>query len=224
MKVAVSWSGGMESCLACHRAMVQDHDVASLVTFVLDSWPSNCHPLPIMHLQSQAIRIPHLKLEVDEPYREGYQEAISQLIHKGIEGIVTGDIYVVDSFHGNWMKDVCKGLDIEVISPLWGEDTRQILNEEVSEGFKGFYTCLKHPWFTEEWLGRELSKDSEKELLKLADECGMDPCGENGEYHTMVVDGPFFEEKIQISQFKKKKSDNRLFARITEAYLQSKNP
>ncbi|MFW6117072.1 MAG: diphthine--ammonia ligase [Thermoproteota archaeon] len=223
MKLAVSWSGGMESCLACHRAMVQGYDVEYLVTFILDSWPSACHPLHIMELQSQAIGIPHLKMEVDEPYREGYRKSISKLIQeKGIEGIVIGDIYVVDSFHGRWMENICKGLDIEVISPLWGEDTRQILDEEMLEGFRGVFTCLKSPLFTEEWLGRELSKDSVEDLLALVDKKGMDPCGENGEYHTMVIDGPIFKKTIQISQLVKKKHNNRLFINITEASLQPK--
>lgn len=220
MKVVVSWSGGMECSLACHKAMAQGYDVTSLVTFVLDSWPSSCHPLPVMELQSQAIGIPHLRMPVEEPYRKGYREAISQLIEeRGVEGIVTGDIYVVDSFHGRWMEDVCQGLDIEVVSPLWNENPRKVLDEEVSEGFKGFFTCLKRPWFTEEWLGRILCKNSVEDLFSLVDKHGIDPCGENGEYHTMVVDGPNFQETINISGFLKREKGDRLFTRITDFSL-----
>ncbi|MCW3977112.1 MAG: diphthine--ammonia ligase, partial [Candidatus Bathyarchaeota archaeon] len=193
MRVAVSWSGGMESCLACHKVLAQGYDVTCLVTFVLDSWPSMCHPLPLMRLQSKAIEIPHLKVKVEEPYREGYKKAISRLKDtEGIEGIVTGDIYVVDSTHGRWMESVCEGLDIAVIMPLWGQDTYQILNEEVTEGFRAIFTCLKQPWFNEKWLGRELNKSCLKDLKTLIDRYGIDPCGEKGEYHTMVIDGPIF--------------------------------
>jgi diphthine-ammonia ligase len=217
MNVAVSWSGGMESCLACTRVLAQGYDVGCLVTFIPNSWPFLCHPLPIMRLQSRSIGIPHLKVKVKEPYLEGYRKAISHLAKtEGIEGIVTGDIYLVDYIHGRWMESVCNGLEISAIMPLWGQDTRMILNEEVSEGFRGIFTCLKQPWFNEEWLGRELNKNSVKDLLALVDEYGIDPCGENGEYHTMAIDGPIFKEAIQISKFSKEKQNNRLFIRISE--------
>ena len=223
MKVAVSWSGGMESCLACHKVIAQGHDVACLATFILNSWPSTCHPLPIMRLQSKSIGIPHLKVKVKEPYREGYRKAIAHLMKtEGIEGIVTGDIYVVDNIHGSWMKNVCEGLEIAVIMPLWGQDTRLILNEEVSEGFRSIFTCVKQPWFNEEWLGRELSNNSVKDLLALVDMYGIDPCGEKGEYHTMAIDGPIFKEAIEISKFSKEKQNTRLFIRISEFSLKSK--
>ena len=213
----------MESCLACHKVIAQGHDIACLATFILNSWPSACHPLPIMRLQSKSMGIPHLKVEVKEPYREGYRKAISHLMKtEGIEGIVTGDIYVVDNIHGSWMKNVCKGLEIAVIMPLWGQDTRIILNEEVSEGFRSIFTCVKQPWFNEEWLGRELSKNSVKDLLALVDKYGIDPCGEKGEYHTMAVDGPIFREAIEISKFSKEKQNTRLFIRISEFSLKSK--
>jgi diphthine-ammonia ligase len=224
MKVAVSWSGGMESALSCHKALKQGHDVAYLVVFVAETWPAFCHPLPIMDLHSKALGIPLLKLEVKEPYEQSYREAISHLIDKkGIEGIVTGDIYVVDDVHGRWMDKVTKGLDISVIMPLWNQDTSKVLDEEISSGFRSIFTCLGQQWFTEEWLGRELNKNSVKDLRALAKETGMDPCGENGEYHTMTIDGPIFKEIIEISKFSKEKTDTRLFIKISEYCLKPKN-
>ena len=225
MKVAVSWSGGVESCLACHKAITKGYDVTHLVTFVLDSWPSICHPLPLMRLQSRAIGIPHLEVKVEAPYREGYRKAIARLKEtEGIEGIVTGDIYVVDSTHGRWMESVCEGSDVAVITPLWGQDTYHILNEEVSEGFRAIFTCVKQPWFNEEWLGRELNKSSLRDLKTLINKHGIDPCGEKGEYHTMAVDGPIFKEAIEISKFSKEKQDTLLFIKISEFSLKSKTP
>jgi len=156
MKVAVSWSGGMESALACHKVIKQRHDVAYLVVFVSETWPAFCHPLSIMELQAKALGIPLLKLEVKEPYEQSYREAISQLIDKGIEGIVT-------------------------------------------------------------------NKNSVKDLKALAKKTGMDPCGENGEYHTMTIDGPIFKETIEISKFSKEKTDTRLFIKISEYSLKPKN-
>jgi len=222
MKVAVSWSGGMESTLACHKVIEQGYDVAYLVVFVAEMWPAFCHPLPIMELQAKALGIPLLKLPVQEPYEKSYNEAISKLVEMGIEGIVTGDIYVVDDLHGRWMDKVTEGLDISVIMPLWEQDTNKVLNEEISSGFRSIFTCLGRQWFDEEWLGRELNKNSVKDLKALAKETGMDPCGENGEYHTMTIDGPIFKEKVEISKFSKEKHNNRLFIKISEYSLKNK--
>jgi len=223
MKIAISWSGGMESALACHKVLKEGHDVAYLVVFVSETWPLFCHPLPIMELQAKALGIPLLKLRVQEPYEKSYREAISHLIDKGIEGIVTGDIYVVDDVHGRWMDKVTEGLDISVIMPLWNQDTSKVLDDEISSGFKSIFTCLGQQWFTEEWLGRELNENSVKDLKALAKESGMDPCGENGEYHTMTIDGPIFKETIEISKYSKEKHDNRLFIKISEYSLKPKN-
>jgi diphthine-ammonia ligase len=218
MKVAVSWSGGLESSLACHKVIKEGYDVACLVTFVLDQyWPAMGHPPQIMKLQSESMGIPHILVKVEEPYKEGYNKAIANLIKTwGIKGIVTGDIYVVDDVHGNWMESVCEGLDIKVIMPLWEKDTFEVLDEEMSEGFRAVFTCVKQPWFTEEWIGRELNKDTVKDLLALTEKHGMDPCGENGEYHTMVIDGPIFKKPIKIPAFTKEKSETRFFMKVTE--------
>jgi len=147
MKVAVSWSGGKESCLACCKAVTGGFDVAFLVTFLWGT-PFVCHHSSLMRLQSKALGIPHVKVKVKEPYFKQYREAISRFIKKeGIEGIETGDISFIDRFHGNWIENVCKGLNVEVVKPLWGLDRYQILNELVSKGFKAVFTCVKQSWF-----------------------------------------------------------------------------
>ena len=216
MKVAVSWSGGLESSLACHKVIKEGHEVVLLVTFVLDKyWPAMGHPPEIMKIQSEATGIPHILVKVDEPFKEGYRKAIVNLIKtRDIEGIVTGDIYIVDEIHGNWMESVCEGLDIEVIMPLWNQDTFQVLNEEMSEGFCSVFTCVKKPWFNEEWIGKELNKNTVDDLMVLVEGQGIDPCGENGEYHTMVIDGPFFNQRIEIPNYTREKTDTRFFMKI----------
>jgi uncharacterized protein (TIGR00290 family) len=218
MKVAVSWSGGLESSLACHKVIKEGHNVDCLVAFVLDQyWPAMGHPPEIMRLQSESMGIPLVMLKVEQPYKEGYNKAIANLIEtRGVEGIVTGDIYVVDDVHGNWMETVTKGLDIKVIMPLWEQDTRKVLDDEMSSGFRAVFTCVKQPFFTKDWIGRELNKDTVKNLLTLAEKTGMDPCGENGEYHTMVIDGPTFKNPIKIPNFTTEKSETRYYMKATE--------
>lgn len=219
MKVAVSWSGGMESNLALYKAQKEGHDIKYLVAFVTETWPSFCHPVTIMKLQSKSLGIPLIKLKVKQPYEQGYREAVKKLVEMGMEGLITGDIYVVDDYHGPWMEKVTKGQNIELIMPLWEQNTTKVLDEEILSGFKSVFTCLVKKCFTEEWLGRELNKTSVKDLKALAKETNMDPAGENGEYHTMVIDGPTYKQPIEITKFTKEQSDTRLYIKINEYNL-----
>jgi len=222
MKLAVSWSGGMESNLALYKARNEGHEIAYLVVFVSKTWPSFCHPITIMEKQAKAVEIPLLKLRVQEPYEQSYHEAIKKLVDMGIEGIVTGDIYVVDDFHGLWMDKVTKGLDIKVIMPLWEMETSKVLNEEISSGFKSVFTCLTKEFFTKDWLGKELNTASVTELKMYAKKKGFDPCGENGEYHTMVIDGPIYNQSIKISEITREETETRLFTKINKCGLKPK--
>ena len=208
MKVAVSWSGGKESGLACYKAMNEGYEVSLMVTFLWET-PMFHHPLRLMKLQSEAMKTPHIKVKVEKPYFEGYRRAVNYLGERyGIEGIVTGDISVTDSYHGDWMQNVCGGLNVELIRPLWNLNRYYILKELVSKGFKAMFTCVKKPWFNNYWLGRVLDYVCIQELKELEEKFGMDPCGEFGEYHTMLIDAPMFKDVIEISEFEKEQRNS----------------
>ena len=202
---------------------MQGYEVTYIVTFIGNT-PFLCHPLLLMALHSRALRVPHLKIKVEEPYEKSYREAISSLIEtKGIEGIVTGDVSPIDRTHQNSIEERCEGLPIKVIKPLWDLDPYRILNEVVSNRIKAIFTCVKQPWFGEEWLVRELDKGSLKDLQALNKKYGIDPCGEKGEYHTMVVDAPIFSEAIEISKFSKQKNESLFFIKINKFFLKPKD-
>lgn len=226
MKVAVSWSGGKDSCLALHRAIRKRHEVAFITTFLWET-PAFWHPLEFVPLQAEAMGICHVLTKVKEPYFEEFRKAISRFItEEQIEGIVTGDIALVDdggrAFHQAWIDNVCKGLNIEVIKPLWGLDRLEILNEMLSQGFHAIFTGVKEPWFDESWLGRELDRKSLKELLQLRGKYGMDICGEKGEYHTVVIDEPIFKKTLRIEEFVREKKESIFFMKPTKISLEPK--
>ena len=205
MKVAVLWTGGKDSSLACYKAIKDGHKVAYLVTFLWQK-PSTAHALDVIRLQSKALGIPCLWDKLEPPYFEAYKEAILNLKKEyDIEAIVTGDISYVDSFHGNFLDEVCKDTEIKVIKPLWGQDRSKILKELLSSGFKVVFTCVKQPWFSDDWLGRTIDNQSMYELEELNQRYGMDMCGEIGEYHTMTLDAPLFKQAIEISECTKEK-------------------
>ncbi|MCK5628784.1 diphthine--ammonia ligase [Candidatus Bathyarchaeota archaeon] len=222
VKVAVLWSGGKDSSLACYRALQNDLEVAILVAFLWEK-PSLAHPLSLVKLQSEAIQIPLHESKVGKPYFEQYRETIVRLKKNfGVEGVVTGDISYVDSFHGNWIDDVCKGTGVKVIKPLWGIDRALILKSLVSEGFKAMFTCVKKPWFNEEWIGRMLDEESMEDLKKLCEELGMDLCGEMGEFHTMMLDAPFFKHRIRILEYNIERNNGVFYLEPTRSSLEPK--
>ncbi len=213
--------GGKDSTFACYRAMTQGYDIASLVTFILDSWPNLCHPINVMSLQSKALGIPHHTFKIGEPYPEGYGQTLARLKEEtGIAGVVTGDIWIAE--HRLWYESVCEDLGIDIILPLWGAEPDRLLDELVSQGFRAIFTCVKRPWFSAEWLGRELSKDCVEAVEKLSREHRIDPCGENGEYHTMIIDGPTFKEAVEISKFSVEERNQVLFMQVEECSLRPK--
>ena len=221
MKVAASWSGGKESCLAFHKAIAQGHEVAFLLTFVLNDWPGLCHPLSVMRLQSEALGMRHLTFKVIEPYLESYRDVVANLAREeGIEGIVTGDIRIED--HRRWMESVCSRLPVAPIMPLWGTGGTQLLHEVVSEGLKPVFTCVKEPWFSGKWLGRQLDGECLGELENLHRKSGMDLCGENGEYHTMVLDGPMFRKSIRIEESSQEKKNSMFLLKVHRLSSQNK--
>jgi diphthine-ammonia ligase len=84
------------------------------------------------------------------------------------------------------------------------------------------YTCVKEPWMTEDWLGRIIDAKAVKEMQILHEKNGLDICGEFGEYHTMTLDAPFYEKKIQVSMFKTKKVDTSFILEPAELSLKPK--
>ena len=221
MKVAALWTGGKDSSLACYKAL-KDHDVAYMVTFIWEK-PSLSHPLSIIKLQSEAVSIPFLWDRVKPPYFDSYREAIIELkTEYGIEAVVTGDISYVDAFHGNWIDDVCKDTGVKVIKPLWEKDRQSILDDLLGSGFKVMYTCVKEPWMTDDWLGRIIDKQSVAEMQELHRTKGLDLCGENGEYHTMTLDAPFYTKIVKVPKFTKQKTENGFIIEPVELSLVAK--
>lgn len=198
-RAVMSWTGGKDSSLAYYEAEKLGYKIDYLVTFVWDHDPLLAHPLPFINLQSQALDVPHLVVEVSEPFASDYERAIALLKEqRGIGTIITGDICEVAGHNSNWMVDRAAPSSVEVIRPLWHRDRIQILNKILELGFKVVFSCVKKPWFTEDWLGKELSRDMITRLVEMNERSGIDICGEQGEYHTLVLNGPQFKKGIQI--------------------------
>jgi uncharacterized protein (TIGR00290 family) len=233
MRVVVHWSGGKECCLAYHKVIAQGHEVAFLLSYVYKE-PYIFHSFPVMEVQSKALGIPQLKVKIKKD-----KDVLATLTRlnkeEGIEGIVTGDIVGAgcSEMHRAYYDAMCKQAGMTLIMPNENpsKDTYDVLKEEIGIGIKPIMNCINLDFIGEEWLGRVLDGASIKDLKALADRQGIDVCGEDGRgFHTMVVDAPFFKNRIEIGKFKKKVIKEKmeswkmtwLLMDIKEAFLRPK--
>ncbi len=198
LAVVSSWSGGKDSCLACYRAMQQGYKVKYLVNFISRESQRGCfHGIEqkLLQLQAELIGIPLVQKEVTadmKEYEKEFKAAVSELKDTGIEGMVFGDIYLDE--HKDWVERVCQDIGITSIEPLWNNSPAVLLEEFISLGFKAIVVSAQADKFSQDFVGREVNK----ELLQELQARNICPCGENGEFHTLVVDGPIFKRKIEI--------------------------
>lgn len=203
MKVAASWSGGKDSCFACYKAIQEGYDVAQLLIMMSNKSTSNFHMISsaLLDAQSQAIGIPIVKrVAAPGTYEQVFKKTLLQMKAKGLEGIVTGDVYDVALHEASWIDRVCKEVGLEPVKPLWHRDTAQIIDEFVNTGFKATVVRVKNELLGLEWLGRQINKQFVEDLVRLGT---VDPCGERGEFHTFVTDGPLFKNTIEILETEK---------------------
>lgn len=148
-----------------------------------------------MKFQADLIGIPLVQKEVSpdmEKYEEEFKAAVTELKGSEIGTMVFGDIYLLE--HESWIERVCGDLKINALEPLWNTTPEKIIDEFVGLGFKAIIVSCKADIMGKEFLGRLVDKDLAEELKKK----GICPCGEKGEFHTLVVDGPIFRKPIKI--------------------------
>ena len=223
-QVFTSWSGGKDSCLACYRATVSGLKVHYLANMITEdgkrSWTHGQSP-QLLHIQSQAIGIPLVQRQTTMAnYEAEFKDLLLALKEEDITGGVFGDIDFEE--HRHWIERVCGEVDITPYLPLWGESQEKIMRDFIDLGFEAIVVATRSDLLGEEWLGRTVDLD----FLKLLDELGktkeITPCGEAGEYHTLVIDGPLFKKRVEIVESRKVLREGRWFLEILKCDLRSK--
>ena len=207
MQVVAAWSGGKDSCYAYYLATQQGFEVVNLLTMMMSETKSNFHMIPsgVLDAQANAIGILLVKqMATLKTYENDFKNALRRLKANGVEGLVTGDIYEVAGHEQGWLGRVLKEVGLKPIKPLWMGDTKQIYLDNLKTGFKATVVRTKLELLGLEWLGRTLDRQFYDDILRLGN---VDACGEGGEYHTVVTDGPTFKNKIEILETQKHKLD-----------------
>ena len=196
MSYIASWSGGKDSCFALYEAIEKGYEISHLVNFISKEFRRvSFHgtEAKLIQLQSQAVGIPLLQKETTwNGYEQEFKEAVQSLIPSGVEGMVFGDIYLQE--HKDWVERVCGELGIQAIEPLWGKITEDVLSNFIENGFEAVIVSAKSEVIDKDWIGRQV----DKVFMEYLKRKNIEICGENGEYHTLVTDGPIFRRRIRL--------------------------
>jgi uncharacterized protein (TIGR00290 family) len=196
----MSWSGGKDSALALHRILQgEEYQIDCLLTSInSDRHRISMHDVrrDVLEEQAASIGISLQTIELPEMpaaelYEQTMQRKIAALKDSGCTHAVFGDIFLEDlrQYREEKLKEmVC-------IFPLWKIPSRLLVEEFIKKGFKAIVVCVNSRWLGKSFCGRPLD---EAFLIDLPP--GVDPCGENGEYHSFVFDGPIFRKPVPIEK------------------------
>lgn len=202
MKQAIfNWSGGKDSALALHHIQQEKKfNIHKLLTSVNDTYDRiSMHGVRTSLLQQQAhnLNIPLQELRLPEqPSMDDYNKLLSKTMtgikNEGIDYSIFGDIFLEDL--KNYREQQLAQVDMKGYFPLWKRDTKELIHEFLDLGFKTIVVCTKAELLDKDFVGETITKDFLKELP-----ANVDPCGENGEFHTFVYDGPIFNQPIHFT-------------------------
>jgi diphthine-ammonia ligase len=225
-KAISSWSGGKDSSFACYLAQRQGYDVTHLVNFISQEFRRVSFHGTRAHLvarQAQAVGLLLAQYAVPPDmalYERTFKKAATTLKRQGAEAMVFGDIYLDE--HRDWVERVCDDIGLVPVLPLWGKDPEELLREFIDAGFEAVVVSAKAEFFTEEWLGRRIDRSFLVDLKQLVKGKDVDVCGEKGEYHTVVVDGPLFKERLEITRGERVQRDGYWFLDVTRCRARPK--
>lgn len=195
-KVVISFSGGKDSVLSLHKAISLGYEPIALMTTINknkgDSWFHDISS-DLLKQVSLAINIPLLLVECSgENYENTFEIALKNMKNLGAEACIFGDIDI--AHHREWGEIRCKNTGLEAIFPLWQENRETLVKEFIDLGYKAIIKKVNLKNMNVNFLGKTLSH----KLLEEIKATGSDVCGENGEYHTFVYDGPIFSKEIPL--------------------------
>lgn len=195
---ALLWTGGKDGALALHEARAAGVLVTQLITFTPEEPCFRAHPLSLIDAQARALRVPHRCIVIAEPFGEGYVKAIRELRETDqVDALITGDIAEVGGYP-NWVRQCAEPSGMAVLTPLWGRNRRTLLDQLLALDFDVRFSCVKKRWLDASWVGRRLDDSSIAELDECRQCTGLDLCGEEGEYHTMILNGPGFHRPVGL--------------------------
>jgi uncharacterized protein (TIGR00290 family) len=213
-KIVLCWSGGKDSALALHRLRVEGrYDVVSLLTTCnehLQRVSMHGVRIELLELQARAIGLPLEKMFVsqrgsNDEYVEKMKGHLLAFKAQGVTCFAFGDIFLEDL--KRWREDNLAQLGLRGVFPIWKGDSGDLIREFIALGFGSIICCVNDAYLDETALGRNIDADFIHWLP-----ADVDPCGENGEFHSFAFAGPIFKESLRI------KIGEKVYRRVEETH------
>lgn len=200
-----SWSGGKDSAYAFHKVLQEKlYDVKYLLSTINGNYKRlSMHGVreELIEMQAAHIGIPLIKVYVYEASNEEYEKQMNKALlglqAEGINTVLYGDIFLGDL--RAYREEKMAAINVSCVFPIWQMDTQLLLQNFVLLGFKTLTCCVNAKWLNESWAGRLIDDQFIKQLPPQ-----VDPCGENGEYHSFCFDGPIFSSPIKVKTGEKR--------------------
>lgn len=199
-KALFNWSSGKDSALALYKILQENqYEVNTLLTSINKEFQRiSMHGVHVLLLERQAslLGIPLTKMELPkEPSMEEYQEIMNTTMAKikaqGITQSIFGDIFLEDL--RQYREKQLNTIGMQAVFPLWKQNTSDLIQEFLQLGFKTIVTCVNGTYLDKSFAGRIIDQQFLDDLPE-----NVDPCGENGEFHTFTFDGPIFKNPVQF--------------------------
>lgn len=216
-KTLLSWSSGKDSAWALYR-LRQDSDVDVMGLFCavnkeFDRVAMHAVKVGLVQQQAKSAGLPLHIIQIPYPCTDReYDDAMSSFIDevkRDIECFAFGDLFLEDV--RRYREDRLQGTGITPIFPIWGIPTNNLSRELICSGLKAVVTCIDPKRLSREFAGREYNDSFLNDLP-----VGVDPCGENGEFHSFAYSGPMFQSSIEISLGEIVHRDGFVFADVSQ--------
>lgn len=196
MKFAMSYSCGKDSTLALHKMLEQGHEPVCLVVMVNEAaGRSYFHGADAVMLEqySKALDLPMITCPAGEAaYQLAFEEGLTKAKMMGAEAVCFGDIDIDQN--RQWEEERCEAVGLTSCFPLWQREREEIVYELIRLGYKCLIKSINRMILPMELLGTFIDEDA----VLVMKSAGIDVCGENGEYHTLIVDGPIFHKPLSF--------------------------
>jgi uncharacterized protein (TIGR00290 family) len=215
-KAFLSWSSGKDAAFALAEVRrLGLADVVGLLTTINEGTgrvQSHGVRLELLDRQVEALGLPAIKVMLPNPcpnalYEARMEEAFGKLWSKGIRHIIYGDLFLEDIRAYRERQMEAAGMD--ALFPLWGRDTRELAHAMIASGLEARAACIDTRKLDRSFAGRSFDEALLRDLP-----ASIDPCGENGEFHTVVTAGPIFAAPIATSVGEIEERDGFAFADI----------
>ena len=212
-KVLFTWSGGKDSALALYELQRRnDHEIVALLTTLTEDYNRiSMHGVQSILLEEQTISLglPNEKVYIsknssNEEYEAKMRKVLQKYLAAGVSSVVFGDIFLEDL--RKHREDNLSKIGMKAIFPIWKRDTAELAREFIELGFKAVITCIDSNVLDKAFVGRLYDQQFLSDLPST-----VDPCGENGEFHSFVYDGPIFQKRVSYTKGEVALRDSRFW-------------